>query len=158
VPGGADTYLFRHIVHDWTDDEQSVQILNSCRKVIPNNGRLLIIEAVVPTGNEPSLAKDFDMVMLVFPGGIERTKKNTGSSQSRRVPTQLYYTHGIGDKRCRSQTKIERRVMTNKRSDSFRYLPWLKGLVFWHRSLLDKFGEAMYVALNRALNGAMPDR
>jgi hypothetical protein len=70
VPSGADAYLFRHIIHDWTD-EQSVQILNNCRKVIPNNGRLLIIEAVVPTGNEPSLAKDFDMVMLVLPGGIE---------------------------------------------------------------------------------------
>jgi O-methyltransferase domain len=37
APGGADTYLFRHIIHDWTD-EQSVQILNNCRKVIPNNG------------------------------------------------------------------------------------------------------------------------
>jgi len=39
------------------------------------SGRLLIIEAVVPTGNEPSLAKEFDMVMLVLPGGIERTEE-----------------------------------------------------------------------------------
>jgi hypothetical protein len=70
---GADTYLFRHIIHDWSD-EQSVLILKDCRKVIPDHGRLLIIEAVVPTGNEPSLAKDFDMVMLVLPGGIERTE------------------------------------------------------------------------------------
>ena len=74
VPSGADTYLFRHIIHDWTD-EQSVQILNNCRKVIPNNGRLLIIEGVVPAGNEPSLAKDFDMVMMMLPGGIERTEE-----------------------------------------------------------------------------------
>jgi hypothetical protein len=74
VPGGADTYLFRHIIHDWTD-EQSVQILNNCRKVIPKNGKLLIVEAVVPTGNKSSLAEDFDMVMLVFPGGIERTEE-----------------------------------------------------------------------------------
>ena len=29
----------------------------------------------MPTGNEPSLAKDFDMVMLVLPGGIERTEE-----------------------------------------------------------------------------------
>jgi hypothetical protein len=72
VPGGADAYLFRHIIHDWTD-EQSIQILNNCRKVIPNNGRLLVIESVVPTGDEPSLAKDFDIAMLTFPGGIERT-------------------------------------------------------------------------------------
>jgi hypothetical protein len=74
VPSGADTYLFRHIIHDWTD-EQSVQILKNCRKVIPKNGRLLIVEAVVPPENEPSLAKDFDMVMLVLPGGIERTEE-----------------------------------------------------------------------------------
>jgi len=74
VPSGADTYLLRHIIHDWTD-EQSVQILNNCRKVIPNNGRLLIIEAVIPTGNERCLAMDFDMVMLTFPGGIERTEE-----------------------------------------------------------------------------------
>lgn len=72
VPSGADAYLFRHVIHDWTD-EQSIQILNNCRKVIPNNGRILIIEAVVPAGNEPSLSKDFDMTMLTFPGGIERT-------------------------------------------------------------------------------------
>jgi ubiquinone/menaquinone biosynthesis C-methylase UbiE len=74
VPSGADAYLFRHIIHDWTD-EQSVQILNNCRRVIPDQGRLLIIEAVVQTGNEPSLARDFDMVMLTFPGGIERTEE-----------------------------------------------------------------------------------
>ena len=74
VPSGADAYLFRHIIHDWTD-EQSVHILSNCRKVIPKHGKLLIVEAVVPTGNEPSLAKDFDMTMLTFPGGIERTEE-----------------------------------------------------------------------------------
>jgi hypothetical protein len=74
VPTGADAYLFRHIIHDWTD-EQSIQILGHCRKVIPNDGRLLIVEAVVPTGNEPSIAKDFDMTMMAFPGGSERTEE-----------------------------------------------------------------------------------
>ena len=73
LPSGADAYLFRHIIHDWSD-EQCVQILDNCRKVIPSDGRLLIIEAVVPPGNEPSLAKDFDMLMLGLPGGIERTE------------------------------------------------------------------------------------
>jgi hypothetical protein len=74
LPSGADTYLFRHIIHDWSD-EQSVQILKNCRKAIPNTGRLLIIETVVPIGNEPSPAKGFDMVMLVLPGGVERTEE-----------------------------------------------------------------------------------
>jgi len=72
VPSGADTYLFRHIIHDWTD-EQCAQILGHCRKAIPKDGKLLIVEAVVPEGNEPSLAKDFDITMLTFPGGLERT-------------------------------------------------------------------------------------
>ena len=33
----------------------------------------MVIESVVPTGDERSLAKDFDIAMLTFPGGIERT-------------------------------------------------------------------------------------
>ncbi len=74
IAAGADAYLFRHIIHDWTD-EQSIQILSNCRKVIPEDGRILIVESVVPAANEPSLAKDFDMAMLVIPGGIERTEE-----------------------------------------------------------------------------------
>ncbi len=73
IPAGADAYLFRHIIHDWTD-EQSVQILGHCRKVIRNDGRLLLVECVIPPGNEPSIAKDFDMTMMTFPGGVERTE------------------------------------------------------------------------------------
>jgi hypothetical protein len=72
VPAGADAYLFRHIIHDWTD-EQCVQILSHCRQVIPDDGRLLVVECVVPSGNEPSVAKDFDILMMTFPGGMERT-------------------------------------------------------------------------------------
>ncbi|MFQ5737610.1 MAG: methyltransferase [Acidobacteriota bacterium] len=74
VPRGADAYLFRHIIHDWTD-EQSIQILTNCRHAIPDHGRLLLVEFVVPEGNEPSLAKESDMTMLVFPGGIERNRE-----------------------------------------------------------------------------------
>jgi cyclopropane fatty-acyl-phospholipid synthase-like methyltransferase len=73
IPAGADAYLFRHIIHDWTD-EQSIQILDRCRKVIPANGKLLIVDCVVPAGNAPSLAKDYDITMLTFPGGQERTE------------------------------------------------------------------------------------
>lgn len=73
VPSGADAYLLRHILHDWTD-EQCLQILGRCRTVIPTNGRLLIVECVIPTGNKPSSSKDYDMTMMVFPGGLERTE------------------------------------------------------------------------------------
>ena len=73
IPAGADAYLFRHTIHDWTDD-QCVSILEGCRKVIPAEGRLLVVEAVVPPGNDRSPAKDFDFAMLLFSGGRERTE------------------------------------------------------------------------------------
>lgn len=73
VPSGADAYLFRHIIHDWTD-EQCVQILSHCRNVIPEDGRLLVVECVIPVGNDRSISKDFDMTMMTLPGGLERTE------------------------------------------------------------------------------------
>jgi hypothetical protein len=73
IPAGADSYLFRHIIHDWTD-EQCTQILGHCRKAIPANGKLLIVDCVVPAGNAPSPSIDMDMIMLTFPGGQERSE------------------------------------------------------------------------------------
>ena len=72
IPPGADAYLMRHIIHDWTDEE-SVQILRNCRKVMPAHGRVLLVEFIVSAANQASLAKDVDMMMLAFPGGMERT-------------------------------------------------------------------------------------
>ncbi|HSR54103.1 MAG TPA: methyltransferase, partial [Acidobacteriota bacterium] len=71
IPAGADAYMMRHIIHDWYD-EQATQILRNCRRAIPEDGRLLIVEAVISEGNGPDPAKLFDMVMLMVPGGLER--------------------------------------------------------------------------------------
>jgi len=73
LPPGADAYLMRHIIHDWTD-EQSILILSNCRKVIPAHGRVLLVEFAVAAANEASLGKDADMIMMAFPGGMERTE------------------------------------------------------------------------------------
>jgi hypothetical protein len=75
VPPGADAYQMRHIIHDWSD-ELSLQILKNIRSVIPSNGRVLIVETIVPEGNDPSFAKLFDMMMMLFPpNGLERTER-----------------------------------------------------------------------------------
>jgi hypothetical protein len=74
APSGADAYLMRHIIHDWNND-QSKTILSNIRKVMPANGKLLLVETVIPAGNEPSFAKLLDLNMLVLPGGQERTEK-----------------------------------------------------------------------------------
>ncbi len=73
VPPGADAYLMRHILHDW-DDERALTILKNLRQVIRADGRLLVIESVIPPGNEPSFGKLLDLTMLVLPGGKERTE------------------------------------------------------------------------------------
>jgi O-methyltransferase domain/Dimerisation domain len=74
VPGGADAYFMRHIIHDWSD-EPALQILRNIRQKMPPQGRLLIVEMIVPEGNDPSIAKGFDITMMLFPDGLERTEK-----------------------------------------------------------------------------------
>jgi hypothetical protein len=71
VPTGYDTYLLKHVLHDW-DESACKLILSNIRQVISGQGRLLIVEHVVPPGNDPSTAKDFDLGMLCLFGGRER--------------------------------------------------------------------------------------
>ena len=70
----ADAYLMRHIIHDW-NDEQSLTILRNVRRVIKNDGRLLLVEGIMPSGNEPDFSKLLDLNMLLIPGGKERTEE-----------------------------------------------------------------------------------
>lgn len=96
VPPGGDAYLMRHIIHDW-NDEQCRTILRSCRKAVPPSGRLLLVESVIPAGNEPCFAKLLDLTMLVIPGGMERTEAeyrellaSAGFRLQRVVPTSAH--------------------------------------------------------------------
>ena len=73
VPEGADAYLMRHIIHDW-DDEKSLTILRNCHSAMPANSKLLVVESVIPPGNERFAGKFLDLVMLLIPGGKERTE------------------------------------------------------------------------------------
>ena len=93
VPTGGDAYLLSHVIHDWKED-RCLTILGHCRKAIKPDGRLLIVEMVLPAGDTPHPGKVLDMVMLVFPGGQERTEAEyasllgkAGFRLSRVVPT-----------------------------------------------------------------------
>ena len=93
VPSGADAYMMRHIIHDW-DDEKSLTILRNCHAAMPAEGRLLVVESVIPPGNDPFGGKFLDLVMLLIPGGKERTEEeyrtlfqSAGFELSRIVPT-----------------------------------------------------------------------
>jgi hypothetical protein len=72
VPPGADVYLLRHIIHNWDDDHAAV-ILRRIHEAMPAHGQVLIIERIIPAGNEPSYSKFADLNMMVLHGGLERT-------------------------------------------------------------------------------------
>ena len=74
IPTGADLYMFRHIIHDW-NDEQSVRILANCRQALAPDGKILLLESVIEPGNARSFGKWLDLTMLVIPGGKERTEQ-----------------------------------------------------------------------------------
>jgi O-methyltransferase domain/Dimerisation domain len=95
VPAQGDAYLLKHIIHDW-DDERSIVILKQCHQAMADNGRLLIVEQVIPPGNTPFVGKLLDVNMLAMcPGGKERTAAEyatlltqAGFELTQIVPTQ----------------------------------------------------------------------
>ena len=94
VPSGGDAYLLSHIIHDWSE-AQCLAILGHCRRAMNPGSRLLLIEMVLPSGNTPHPGKLLDMMMLVGPGGRERTEPEyaillaqAGFRLNRIVPTE----------------------------------------------------------------------
>ena len=93
VPAGGDAYILSHIIHDW-NEEQCLTILGHVRRAMRPDGRLLLVEMVLPAGDVPHFGKLLDIVMLVLPGGQERTDEEyrilfgkAGFRLTRVVPT-----------------------------------------------------------------------
>jgi hypothetical protein len=94
VPSGADVYVMQHILHDW-EDPDAISILRNCREAMNSDGRILLIETVIPNGNEPCFGKWLDLMMLLV-GGRERTEEEyrkllsaAGLTLNRVIPTAL---------------------------------------------------------------------
>ncbi len=103
VPGGADLYLLKSVLHDWGDD-RAAAVLRSCRAAMTRAGaRLLLIEQVMPERMAPEPAAVAhavgDLMMLTRAGGRERTEAEfaallagAGLRLGRAVPTGSHYT------------------------------------------------------------------
>ena len=68
----ADAYMVKRVMHDWNDAE-CLQILSHAHQTAPRNGKVFIIEAVIPSPDTPHFSKLFDIHMLVMLTGRERT-------------------------------------------------------------------------------------
>jgi hypothetical protein len=72
VPSGCRAYVMKNVIHDW-DDKPAHDILVNCRRAMPADGALLLVEWALAEGNSPSAGKLADVVMLIMTGGKERT-------------------------------------------------------------------------------------
>ncbi|MFI0353858.1 methyltransferase [Actinomadura sp. 9N407] len=73
MPAGADVYVLKRILHDW-DDANAVRLLRGCRDAMAGGGRVLVVDTVVPPGNEPHTSKVSDLAMMIVFDGKERTE------------------------------------------------------------------------------------
>lgn len=72
VPGGADLYVLKRILHDW-DDPTAIRILRNCAAALKPGARVVAIDAVIKPGNEPDPNKALDMSIMALLKGRERT-------------------------------------------------------------------------------------
>jgi hypothetical protein len=97
VPDGYDAYLLKHVIHDWNDAD-AVRILQTCRRAMGPDAKLLIVEGVYPprvdSSPESRGAAANDVNMLVCTGGRQRSEKEfrdlyaaAGFRLTRIVPT-----------------------------------------------------------------------
>ena len=72
---GGDTYVLKWIVHDW-DDAHATTILRNCRHAMKADGKMLLVENVVPAGTASTKHAQplwDDVLMMVLFSGRERT-------------------------------------------------------------------------------------
>jgi hypothetical protein len=97
IPQGRRAYMLKTVIIDW-DDEHVLRILENCRKAVPNDGALLIVDLFIEPGPAPSLANAADVAMMVTWGSKVRTIPETaallsaaGFQLSQVVPTPAGY-------------------------------------------------------------------
>jgi hypothetical protein len=74
VPSGGDAFIMKHIIHDW-NDARALSILKNCRAASPK-AKVILLEAVLPAGNEPQFGKLLDLEMLTMLAGRERAEED----------------------------------------------------------------------------------
>ena len=94
VPGGADVYLLKEVLHNWSD-EQCIIVLKHCRHAMRPDAVILVCEQVIsPANNEVDFAKGLDLLMGLEQQGCERTEEEfralyeaAGFRLARAIPT-----------------------------------------------------------------------
>jgi O-methyltransferase domain len=82
------------MIQSW-DDTSAIEIFKNCGRAMVSSGRILIIEGVIHSGNEPDINKIFDLTMMALSGGRQRTRieyqklmEAAGFTLSQIIPTE----------------------------------------------------------------------
>lgn len=67
VPVNGDVYLLSGILQDWSEAD-ATRILQVCRRAARDGARLVVLQFMVPEGNEPHGLKGLDLQFLVVLG------------------------------------------------------------------------------------------
>ena len=93
APEGGDVYLIRHLMHDY-DDRDCIRILANVRRTMRPQGRVLVLEAPLPSDDSPGPGRWLDLQVMLLCGGRERTVEDyaglfekAGLRLARTIPT-----------------------------------------------------------------------
>ncbi|MFI5843769.1 methyltransferase [Catenuloplanes sp. NPDC051500] len=70
----ADIYLLGWVLHDWNDSDAQ-RILTTIARAARPGARLVVVEGIVPDGDQAHPIKAMDVTMLAILGGQERTEE-----------------------------------------------------------------------------------
>jgi hypothetical protein len=73
IPTGGDLYMVKRVMMGFSDDDART-ILRNCRTAMRAESRLIVIDPMLPNGNEPHYNRLTDLLMLVVPGGRCRSE------------------------------------------------------------------------------------
>jgi hypothetical protein len=88
----ADAYSLKMILHDWNDAE-CIKVLSRIRKAAGGPARVFIVEHIVPEPEVPHFSKLFDVHMMCWGTGQERTEAQYKSllEEAGWEPSGAYY-------------------------------------------------------------------
>jgi methylase of polypeptide subunit release factors len=95
LPEGADCYVIKHVIHNWSDAD-ATKLLCACARAMAPGAKLLVVEGLLLPGNIRDLARYMDLEMLVLTeSGKERSKPEFRKLFSR-AGLKLASTHSLG--------------------------------------------------------------
>jgi hypothetical protein len=75
VPCGGDLYLIKWVLMD-RSDEKAINVLRNCKEAMTDDGKILVVEMIMPSDGKPSFSKIMDLqMMLLFGRGRIRARE-----------------------------------------------------------------------------------